>query len=124
VLIGAGAEVKNAYLAAGASIGPLSYVADSILEEKVFLGAMVRTSNYRLDGKTVSVMHKGERVDTHMMKLGCYIESGASLGVQCIVFPGRFIVGRTIFGPRINIERNYPIGRYTLKQELTAQTLD
>ena len=121
VLIGNGAEVKNALIEQEASLGPCSYVADSIVRGAAFLGALVRTSNYRLDRKTIAVRDEhGETHDTGLDKLGCEIGAGASLGVGCVVFPGRVVAAHAQFGPGIHIVRNLAAARYDLSQHLAS----
>lgn len=125
VLIGNGAEVKNAIIEDEASLGPYSYVADSIVREAAFLGALVRTSNYRLDRKTIIVRsgEHGSPVDTGLQKLGCLIGEGAQLGVGVVILPGRSVAPDSIFGPNIVIEKNLPPARYALKQDLSSHPL-
>ena len=82
--------------------------------------AQVRTSNHRLDGKTVHVRLDDEDIDTGCEKLGCYIGPGARLGVQVIILPGRYIAAESTIGPRITIEQNLPKGKYILKQEISC----
>lgn len=122
VRIGFAAEVKNAMLGTQVSIGPQCFVADSRLDERAYLGAQVRTSNHRLDGRPVAVDWDGERRDSGREKLGCWIGAGAALGIQVIVLPGRIVAPGSLFGPRITIERNLPSGRYRLAQQLHAET--
>lgn len=121
VRIGFASEVKNALLADSVSIGPQCFVADSRLDEGAYLGAQVRTSNHRLDGRTVAVEWDGERHDSGREKLGCWIGAGAALWIQVIVLPGRIVAPGSLFGPRITIERNLPAGRYRLAQQLHAE---
>ena len=116
--IGYASEIKNAVVGADVSIGPLCFVADSKLEDGAYLGAMVRTSNHRLDGRTVQVWIDGAPFDTGLEKLGCLVGAGARLGIQVIVLPGRIVAPGALFGPRITIERNLPTGRYRLRQAL------
>lgn len=118
VLIGFSAEVKNAVILDDVSIGPMCYVADSFVEAGAYLGAMVRTSNHRLDKKPVSVMVDGNLVESGCEKLGAYIGSHSSLGAQVIILPGRIIAPGTRFGPRITVEKNLPAGTYRLAQQL------
>lgn len=122
-IVGLAAEIKNAVIGSKVAIGPGCYVADSVLEDGVYLGAVVRTSNHRLDGRMVSVVHEGQLHDTGMEKLGCHIGAGAHLGIMVIILPGRVIAPGSLFGPRITIEKNLPAGRYTLKQELRCEAL-
>lgn len=49
VRVGYAAEVKQALIADGVSIGPMCFVADSRVDAGAYLGALVRTSNHRLD---------------------------------------------------------------------------
>lgn len=118
VRLGFGAEIKNAIIGRDVSIGPQCFVADSKIDERAYLGAQVRTSNHRLDRQTVKVWVDGGLQDTGMEKLGCFIGADASLGIQTIVLPGRSIAPNALFAPRIVIQRNLPVGRYRVKQEL------
>ncbi|MDV3467588.1 acetyltransferase [Stenotrophomonas sp. C3(2023)] len=116
--IGFAVEMKHAWLEERVSVGPQCYVADSVLEPDVYLGAQVRTSNHRLDRQTIKVRQGDAWLDTGMEKLGCLIGAGSSLGIQCIVLPGRCVAPRTTLGPRITVVRNLPAGRYQLRQDL------
>jgi bifunctional UDP-N-acetylglucosamine pyrophosphorylase/glucosamine-1-phosphate N-acetyltransferase len=116
VLVGFAAEIKQALIADGVSIGPQCYVADSRVDAGAYLGAQVRTSNQRLDRRPVSVRHNGHWHDQVRAKLGCWIGARACLGIQVIVLPGRVIAPDTTFEPRITVNRNYPSGHYRLHQ--------
>jgi bifunctional UDP-N-acetylglucosamine pyrophosphorylase/glucosamine-1-phosphate N-acetyltransferase len=118
--IGFATEIKNAIIEDGVTIGPQCFVADSKIEREAYLGAQVRTSNHRLDKATVKVMVDGVAVDTGLEKLGCLIGSGAALGIQVIILPGRVVAPGSIFAPRITIEKNLPSGRYRPTQQLEA----
>lgn len=124
LLIGAGVsigyctELKQALIGDHVAVGPLCFVADSRVDDGAYLGAMVRTSNQRLDRGTVRVSHQGRLVDSGLGKLGCWIGAGASLGIQVIVLPGRVIAPGTLFEPRITISRNLPRGHYRLPQAI------
>ncbi|AWH33935.1 acetyltransferase [Stenotrophomonas sp. SAU14A_NAIMI4_8] len=118
--IGFSSEVKNAIIESDCKIGPQCFIADSVVCRGSYLGAMVRTSNHRLDGKRVSVMVGDELVDTGMEKLGAKIGNHASLGVQVVTLPGREVAPRTILGPRITVQRNLPPGRYQLTQRIES----
>lgn len=112
VKIGFCAEVKQADIRDDVSIGPMCFVADSQLDQHAYLGAMVRTSNQRLDRKPVQVRQDSQTVETGMSKLGCWIGASSSLGIQTIILPGRVIAPESLFEPRITINRNYPTGHY------------
>jgi len=116
VRIGFATEIKQAAIADRVSIGPLCFVADSRVDEDAYLGALVRTSNHRLDGQQVSVRDGDREILTGMDKLGCWIGARASLGIQVIVLPGRVVAADTMFEPRVTVARNYPTGRYRVQQ--------
>lgn len=121
VRIGFCTEVKNSRLDAGVRVGPQCFVADSIVREAAYLGAQVRTSNHRLDGRAVEVMIEGRRVSSQREKLGAMIGARTVIGIQCIVLPGRCVPADSLFGPRVTIEKNLPAGRYRLAQSLHAE---
>jgi bifunctional UDP-N-acetylglucosamine pyrophosphorylase/glucosamine-1-phosphate N-acetyltransferase len=116
--IGFATEVKKALVGERVAIGPQCFVADSKIENDAYLGAQVRTSNHRLDKRTVEVLVDGKRVDTGLEKLGCLIGARSALGIQVIILPGREIAPDSIFAPRVTIEKNLPTGRYRLAQPL------
>ena len=118
VRIGYTTEIKQALIGDRVSIGPMCFVADSRVDEDAYLGALVRTSNQRLDRKPISV-REGERdIATGMDKLGCWIGARAALGIQVIVLPGRTIAADSLFEPRITIARNHPSGHYRAVQTI------
>lgn len=118
--VGFATELKNAVVGRRVSIGPQCFVADSVIDDDVYLGAQVRTSNHRLDKRTVAVMVDGELVDTGMEKLGCLIGARSSLGIQTIILPGRVVAPDSLFEPRITIAKNLPAGRYRIQQVLES----
>lgn len=112
------AEIKNSWIGSRCSIGPLCFVSDSVLEDEVYLGAMVRTSNERLDRQPIKIVEQGCKVATGLTKLGCKIGRGSSLGIQVIILPGRLIAPGTTYEPRATVTRNLPPGRYRVAQNL------
>lgn len=118
VRLGYCAEIKNSWIGSNCSIGPLCFVSDSVLEDEVYLGAMVRTSNERLDHEVINIVEQGCKVTTGLTKLGCKIGKGSSLGIQVIILPGRLIAPGTTYEPRATVTRNLPPGRYRVAQNL------
>lgn len=118
--IGFSTEIKNSLIEDNVAVGPQCFIADSRIETGVYLGAQVRTSNHRLDRKTIRALSDGKLIDTGLDKLGAHIGARASLGVQVIVLPGRTIAADTLLEPRITVEKNLPTGRYKLIQQIIA----
>jgi UDP-N-acetylglucosamine diphosphorylase / glucose-1-phosphate thymidylyltransferase / UDP-N-acetylgalactosamine diphosphorylase / glucosamine-1-phosphate N-acetyltransferase / galactosamine-1-phosphate N-acetyltransferase len=116
--IGYATELKQARLGRDVTVGPQCFVADSLVDDRAYLGALVRTSNHRLDGACVKVMQDGALLDTQLDKLGAWIGADAALGVAVIILPGRVVAPGTQLGPRVTVEKNLPPGRYRLAQQL------
>lgn len=119
VRIGYGTEIKNSVIGEHCTIGPLCYVGDSLMERGAYLGALVRTSNHRLDRKTVTSWNGEAFEDTGLEKLGAHIGHDASLGINVVILPGRVVPPDSLFGPHIIIARNYPAGVYKLEQHIS-----
>ena len=86
--IGFQTEVARSFLAPGVTTH-MAYVGDSVLGEKVNMGAYSVTTNLRLDQKTVRVQIKDDfRVDSHKAKLGAFIGAGAQIGSHAMLMPG------------------------------------
>ncbi len=122
--IGFASEVKHALIGQQVSIGPQCFIGDSRIDDHAYLGALVRTSNHRLDGAHIRVHVDGNVHDSQRDKLGAWIGARAALGVGVIILPGRIVAAGSQFGPRITVERNLPPGRYRLAQQLHSQPLE
>lgn len=118
VRIGFATEVKQAIIGDGATIGPMCFVADSKVGTMAYLGALVRTSNDRLDHGEIVVREGLKSVRTGLHKLGCWIGDETALGIQVIVLPGRVVPPQSIFEPRVTISRNLPAGHYRVTQHI------
>jgi bifunctional UDP-N-acetylglucosamine pyrophosphorylase/glucosamine-1-phosphate N-acetyltransferase len=113
---GFASELKQVLVGEGVMIGPLCFVSDSKLDAGAYLGALVRTSNDRLDHAEIMVRQGNRDVPTGLHKLGCWIGEGTALGIQVIILPGRVVSPHSLFEPRITISRNFPPGRYRAAQ--------
>ena len=80
--VGNGCEIKASVLMAGAHAAHLSYVGDSVLGERVNLGAGTLVANLRHDGKTVKVTQDGVRVDTRRRKMGVVLGDDVHTGIN------------------------------------------
>ncbi len=89
--IGQSVEIKNSVILGGTNVGHLSYVGDSILGEKVNLGAGTIVSNYRHDGGNHRSMTPSGLVDTGRRKFGAIIGDGVHTGIGTKIYPGRKI---------------------------------
>jgi NDP-sugar pyrophosphorylase family protein len=76
-------------------------LSTSLIGRDTFIGGGVILSDFRFDGKSVSVMKNGNKVDTKNTFIGVCLGHGVYLGAGCIVAPGRMIQS----GIRITPER-------------------
>ena len=87
--VGQGVELKNTILGNGTNVGHLSYIGDSVLANKVNLGAGTITSNLRHDGQNHRSVVDGEIIDTGRRKFGTVIGDGVHTGIHTSLYPGR-----------------------------------
>ncbi|MBQ4613933.1 MAG: hypothetical protein IJB31_03285 [Akkermansia sp.] len=88
-IIGHAVEVKSSLIGNGVAIAHLSYVGDSVLEDDINIGGGCILSNFRHDAAEIRMNWHGVLTPTHRNKLGAYIGSGARLGCNTTVLPGR-----------------------------------
>lgn len=87
--IGQSVEIKNSLILSNTNVGHLSYVGDSVLGERVNLGAGTTVSNLRHDGKNHRSAVDGELIDTGRRKFGAIFGDGVHTGINTSVYPGR-----------------------------------
>ena len=90
-IIGHSVEIKNSIIMQDTKICHLSYVGDSIVGERVNLGAGFVTANLRHDGINVLSLVKEKLVDTGMKKFGAVIADDVKTGINTLIYPGRKI---------------------------------
>jgi len=88
-LIGSYTEVARSYIGNKVFLHR-NYIGDSILDDKVMIGAQAVTANLRFDGETVS--------NTNLSKLGAIIGQESKIGVNATLAPGIKIGKKTWIG--------------------------
>ena len=104
--VGQAVEIKNSILLPGTNVGHLSYLGDSILGEKVNLGAGTITSNLRHDGGTHRSPVEGRMVDTGRRKLGAIVGDGVHTGIHTSIYPGRKLWPKTSTLPGAIVDKD------------------
>ena len=104
--IGQAVEIKNSILLPGTNVGHLAYVGDSILGEKVNLGAGTITSNLRHDGGTQRSPIAGQMIETGRRKLGAIIGDGVHTGIHTSIYPGRKLWPHTHTRPGAMVDKD------------------
>ena len=100
VRLGRSVEIKDCLIGDSCSIGPLSFLGDSILGVNVYLGALVRTSNERLDRGIIQLWIGENKIEVGS-KFGCIIGDDVQIGLQSSIMPGRIIPKGAILPPLI-----------------------
>lgn len=107
-VIGHDSEVKHSILLDGAHAAHFAYVGDSILGHNVNLGAGTKCANFKLDQTPIHLHVEGQRIPTHMRKLGAIIGDQTQIGCNAVTNPGALIGQGVKCYPCLNIEGFIP----------------
>ncbi len=105
--VGAFMEMKNTLLMKNSKTHS-GFIGDSVIGENVRIGAQFSTGNVRLDRETVSVVVKGEKIDSGLKSLGTMIGNGVHIGIKSVTMPGIIIGNSCIVGPSTVVLNNVP----------------
>jgi bifunctional UDP-N-acetylglucosamine pyrophosphorylase/glucosamine-1-phosphate N-acetyltransferase len=105
--VGHAVEVKNSVLMAGATVGHLSYVGDSVLGRAVNFGAGTTVANLRHDDRDVVVRVKGDPTSTGRRKFGVVCGDGVKTGIDTALNAGVVLgtAARTAPGETVTRDR-------------------
>jgi NDP-sugar pyrophosphorylase family protein len=92
-VVGHATEVKHSIFLNDAKAGHFAYLGDSILGNRVNLGAGTKCANLRFVAGNVSVRTAINKIDTGLRKLGAVIGDDCQTGCNSVTSPG------TILGP-------------------------
>ena len=109
-VVGHAAEIKHAILLDGAHATHFVYAGDSILGNKVNLGAGVKCANLRLDRKEVSIVFEGAKVRTGLRKFGAIVGDGAQIGCNAVLNPGTILGRNALCYPLVHASGVIPEG--------------
>jgi UDP-N-acetylglucosamine diphosphorylase / glucose-1-phosphate thymidylyltransferase / UDP-N-acetylgalactosamine diphosphorylase / glucosamine-1-phosphate N-acetyltransferase / galactosamine-1-phosphate N-acetyltransferase len=107
-VIGHGTEIKNTIFLDQAHAGHFAYIGDSILGNRVNLGAGTKCANLRLDRKNISISHEEARIETGLRKMGAIFGDEAQTGCNCVTNPGTLMAKRSLAYPCVNVSGVVP----------------
>lgn len=102
-VIGHDTEVKNSVFLQGTSAAHFAYVGDSILGNKVNLGAGTKCANLKLDHDYIEISYQGTRLQTHLRKFGAILGDGTQIGCNTVTNPGTLMGQNVRCYPCVNI---------------------
>ena len=74
---------------------------------KSFFKKVTKIANLRLDKKEITVVHRGQRVNTYRRKLGAIIGDNEATGINSSINSGTIIGSDTKIGPNALISGTY-----------------
>ncbi|NGX51851.1 MAG: Bifunctional protein GlmU [Candidatus Anoxychlamydiales bacterium] len=135
-IIGHATEIKNSILLDDVSAAHFAYIGDSIIGNRVNIGAGVKLANFRLDKKLISFYLNSEKIKTNLNKLGSIIGDDTQIGCNTVLNPATFLEKNIKCMPSLNIgghiskntiiknESSFSVKKITtrvLKNELTSK---
>ncbi|TRO61931.1 hypothetical protein E2P64_00135 [Candidatus Bathyarchaeota archaeon] len=109
-VIGFGSEVARSLVGPGCALHH-SYIGDSVLGKKVWLGFGVVTANRRFDKKEVVARVKNKKCPTGRGHLGCIVGNGTKVGIGSRIMPGILLGKDVTIGPSTCVDSNVPDGK-------------
>jgi len=98
-VVGHSSEIKHSILLNQAAAPHFNYVGNSILGNRVNLGAGVICANVKFNRKEISVNFEEKKHPTQMSKLGAIIGDDAQIGCQAVLNPGTIIKNKAHISP-------------------------
>ena len=95
-VVGHETEIKNAVLLNQAHAAHFAYVGDTILGNRVNLGAGTICANLRLDNQQVIIQSDGQKVETGLRKFGAIIGDFSQTGCNSVLNPGT-LMGQNVW---------------------------
>ncbi len=102
-VIGHSTEVKNSIFLDDANAAHFAYVGDSILGNRVNLGAGVKCANFRLDKRNVTITANNKIYKTGLNKFGSIIGDDTQIGCNSVTSPGTLLQKNVICYPCLTI---------------------
>ena len=109
-LLGHASESKHSLFFPGAKAAHFNYVGDSVLGSNANLGAGVKLSNLRNDGKHIGIWLNDVRRETGLRKFGAILGDDAQLGCNAVTNPGTVLGKSSMVHPNTTVSGYHPDG--------------
>lgn len=90
-VIGHDTEVKSSMMMDQANAAHFAYLGNTILGNRVNLGAGTKCANLKLDHGEIKIYFDGARIPTGLRKFGAIIGDGSQLGCNSVTNPGALL---------------------------------
>lgn len=120
-VIGHATEVKNSLFFNGAQAGHFAYVGDSILGNKVNLGAGTKCANLRFDNQNIRIRWGEQLLDSGLRKFGAIFGDLAQTGCNAVTNPGTLMGKKSVLGPCATYSGIISEGMRLLNEKATLQ---
>lgn len=107
-VIGHTTEVKNSVFLNKAFAGHFAYIGESILGNRINLGAGTKCANFRLDHRPVYLKIEGQKIETGMRKFGAIIGDDSQTGCNSVLNPGTLFGQKVFCYPGVNVSGFVP----------------
>lgn len=102
-VIGHDTEVKNGVLLDRVQAAHFAYLGDTILGNRVNLGAGTKCANFKLDHKNIKIQYEEQLIDTGLRKLGAIIGDDCQIGCNSVTNPGSLWGKQVYCYPCLNV---------------------
>lgn len=102
-VIGHDTEAKNTVMLDGAHAAHFAYLGDTILGNRVNLGAGTKCANVKLDRKNIDIRFEGQIIETGLRKFGAIVGDDCQLGCNSVTNPGTMLGKQVYCYPCINV---------------------
>lgn len=109
-VLGHDTEVKNSIFLNGAHAAHFAYVGDSILGNKVNLGAGTKCANLKFKNGNIKITSSGGAIDTGLRKFGAIFGDGVQTGCNSVTNPGTLMGKNSLCYPCVNVTGVIPSG--------------
>lgn len=106
-VIGHASEIKSSIMLNESKAPHFAYVGDSILGNKVNLGAGTKVSNLKITNTEVIVRFGDEKISTGLRKFGAIVGDHSETGCNSVLNPGVLLAKNCLVYPAISVRKNY-----------------
>jgi NDP-sugar pyrophosphorylase family protein len=129
-ILGHASEAKNSLFLRGAHAPHFAYVGDSVLGQRVNLGAGTKLSNMPMNSEkdpvtgkrpTIKIHVDGREYDTGLTKLGAIIGDDSQTGCNSVLNPGCLVGRRCLIYANLSLRKGYYPDNTIVKLRQTTQ---